>query len=146
VIPAEVETVAGVAVATFTAAGSPGQATIWATTGELTGTARIQVGASGLAQPVANFLASPLSGTAPLTVTFTDLSSGVPTSWAWDFGDGGSSTEQHPSHTYVQTGTFTVTLTVSNTVGSDTMVDENCVTVSEAGQDIYLPLIFKNQR
>jgi uncharacterized repeat protein (TIGR01451 family)/CSLREA domain-containing protein len=102
--------------------------------------------AATAAPPVAYFSASPLVGTVPLTVTFTDLSTGWPTSWAWDFGDDGSSTEQHPSHTYVETGTFTVTLTVSNTVGSDTMVDENCVTVSEAGQDIYLPLIFKNQR
>jgi PKD repeat protein len=112
----------------------------------LTRTNYITVTEAGLTPPVADFTASPLCGTAPLTVTFTDQSSGVPTSWAWAFGDGGSSTEQHPSHTYVQTGTFTVTLTVSNTLGSDTMVDENCVTVSEAGQDIYLPLIFKNQR
>jgi PKD repeat protein len=98
----------------------------------------------------ADFMATPVKGTLPLTVTFTDLSVGIgipgPTSWAWDFDDGGSSTEQHPVHTYIETGTFTVTLTVSNTVSSDTMVDVNCVTVSEAGQNIYLPLILKGQQ
>ncbi|NIQ09984.1 MAG: PKD domain-containing protein, partial [Gammaproteobacteria bacterium] len=43
--------------------------------------------------PTADFAASPTSGTAPLTVNFTDLSSGSPTSWSWDFGDGGTSAE-----------------------------------------------------
>ena len=49
--------------------------------------------------PTASFTASPTSGTAPLNVQFTDTSTGAPTSWAWDFGDGGTSTSQSPSHT-----------------------------------------------
>lgn len=53
-------------------------------------------------------------------MAFTDLSTGQPTSWAWAFGDGATATAQHPSHTYTAAGTYTVTLTVSNTVGSDT--------------------------
>ncbi|MCB9432689.1 MAG: PKD domain-containing protein [Ardenticatenaceae bacterium] len=73
-----------------------------------------------LGAPVANFSTTPISGTVPLTVTLTDLSTGQPTSWGWDFGDGGTATVQHPSHTYSAAGTYTVTLTVSNTVGSDT--------------------------
>jgi PKD repeat protein len=97
------------------------------------------------APPVANFWASPVAGTVPLTVTFVDLSTNGPTAWLWNFGDGGTSTEPNPAHTYQQTGPFTVTLTVSNTFGSDTMVDINCITVSEAGQNIYLPLILKNE-
>ena len=51
------------------------------------------------------------------TVQFTDTSTGIPElpgRWLWDFGDGSSSTEQSPSHTYVQGGAYTVTLTVAN--------------------------------
>ena len=68
--------------------------------------------------PTAGFTATPTSGTAPLTVNFTDTSTGSPTSWAWTFGDGGISSSPSPSYTYNSTGTFTATLTVSNTLGS----------------------------
>jgi len=51
-------------------------------------------------------------------VQFTDTSSGNPTAWLWDFGDGTSSTAQSPSHAYPVTGCYTVTLTVSETSGS----------------------------
>lgn len=50
-------------------------------------------------------------------VTFTDMSTGSPTSWTWDFGDGATSTEQNPSHIYAVSGDFTVSLTVGNTAG-----------------------------
>ncbi len=70
--------------------------------------------------PVAGFSATPLSGTTPLLVDFTDLSSGGPvTSWAWDFGDTNSSTAQNPSNTYTAAGTYTVTLTATGPGGSD---------------------------
>jgi PKD repeat protein len=98
-------------------------------------------------QPIANFYASPISGTVPLLVTFSDLSVGSPESWLWNFGDGSTSTEQNPSHTYFETGSFSVTLTVSNTLGSDTMVDPDCINVTAGAidtQPIYLPLIFKD--
>ncbi|HEV2436620.1 MAG TPA: PKD domain-containing protein [Verrucomicrobiae bacterium] len=62
----------------------------------------------------ASFSANPTSGQAPLTVQFTDTSSGGPTSWNWNFGDGTTSTTQNPSHTFSNTGNFTVTLTVAN--------------------------------
>jgi PKD repeat protein len=52
--------------------------------------------------------------------SFLDGSSGGPTSWEWDFGDGNTSTEQLPSHTYASTGVYEVTLTVSNGTGTDT--------------------------
>jgi PKD repeat protein len=79
----------------------------------------------------AAFSAAPLTGTAPLTVTFTDLSTGDPTSWAWDLGDGITNTLQHPTHTYSQTGVYTVTLAVSNATGSDTLTKTNYITVTE---------------
>ena len=69
--------------------------------------------------PVADFSASLISGNRPLAVDFTDESNGTVTSWSWDFGDGYVSTEENPSHTYYFTGDYTVTLTVSGPVGSD---------------------------
>ncbi|GAA1264488.1 PKD domain-containing protein [Arthrobacter pascens] len=68
--------------------------------------------------PVTSFTATPTSGTAPLTVVFTDTSTGGPTSWAWDFGDGETATAQNPSHTYTAAGTYTATLTAANEAGS----------------------------
>lgn len=82
--------------------------------------------------PTAAFSGSPTSGNAPLTVSFTDQSTGSPTSWSWNFGDGGSSTAQNPSHSYASAGTYTVALTVSNSCGSDTETKVNYITVSEA--------------
>lgn len=86
---------------------------------------------TGPAAPVAYFDASPRSGLIPLTVDFEDRSAGGPTSWAWDFGDGGGSTAQNPSHEYTTIGTYTVTLTVTNTLGSDTAVAPSYVSVFE---------------
>lgn len=62
----------------------------------------------------ASFTASPLVGVAPLTIQFTDLSTGNVTAWSWDFGDGTGSTAQNPPHTYTAAGTYTVTLTVNS--------------------------------
>ena len=87
----------------------------WNTTGETTGQHTITATAidntsgeapdeitvtliAGGSTSEAAFTATPTSGTAPLTVNFTDQSSNTPTSWQWDFGDGGSSAEQNPTH------------------------------------------------
>ncbi len=70
--------------------------------------------------PTANFSASPTVGKAPLTVTFTDSSTGSPTSWSWNFGDRSVSTDQSPVHTYNKAGKYTVSLTVKNELGSNT--------------------------
>ncbi len=61
-----------------------------------------------------DFGASPVSGYPPLTVAFSDMSPGQPTTWLWDFGDGTTSNQQNPSHTYTSVGSHTVSLTVSN--------------------------------
>jgi len=71
------------------------------------------------AAPVASFGSSATSGPAPHSVSFTDTSSGPPSSWLWDFGDGATSTEQHPVHVYMEMGTYTVSLTATNVSGSD---------------------------
>jgi VCBS repeat-containing protein len=72
--------------------------------------------------PVADFSASPLSGVAPLTVNFTDLSIDIDdgdiiNAWSWDFGDALTSTEQNPSHEYAQSGLYTVSLTAMDGSG-----------------------------
>ena len=79
--------------------------------------------------PLANFTANTTSGTAPLTVQFTDTSTGSPTSWNWSFGDGKFSTLQNPVHTYASNGLFTVTLTATNAKGSDIITKTNSITV-----------------
>jgi PKD repeat protein len=68
--------------------------------------------------PQAAFEAALLGGCSG-TVSFTDASTQVPQSWSWNFGDGTTSTEQNPSHTYVASGTYTVTLIATNLIGSD---------------------------
>lgn len=65
------------------------------------------------------------------TVHFTDLTAGVVTSWLWDFGDGGTSTEQNPSHTYIYPGDYTVSLTATSPGGSDSRIVEHCVRIGE---------------
>ena len=80
-------------------------------------------------KPVANFGGTPTNGCKPLTVNFTDQSSNNPTSWSWDFGDGGSSTQKNPSHTYNSAGTFTVKLTATNSCGSNTKTRPSYITV-----------------
>lgn len=84
--------------------------------------------------PEAQFSGDPLSGPPPLTVTFTDASTNLPAtlprSWTWDFGDGGSSTSQNPVHVYTDSGTYDVTLTVTNPVGTDSEVKSGYITVA----------------
>ncbi|QYG93466.1 DUF4214 domain-containing protein [Iamia sp. SCSIO 61187] len=82
--------------------------------------------------PVASFALAPTSGPAPLDVAFTDTSTGAPTSWSWSFGDGATSTTQHPTHRYTAPGTYDVALTVTNAVGPSTTTLVRAVTVAVA--------------
>jgi|GEM_PF-1282590 len=91
----------------------------------------VSVTASGGSPPVADFEGTPTSGTAPLTVDFTDLSTNSPTAWNWDFGDGGTSTDQNPSYEYTSAGIYTVTLTATNSFGSDDETKNDYITVTE---------------
>lgn len=93
----------------------------------------------------ADFEGSPRSGEAPLTVFFTDNSSGDIESWSWNFGDGGGSTQQNPSHQYTSPGSYTVSLSVSGSGKNDGEVKVNFVSVIESKKDewvIYLPITF----
>jgi outer membrane protein assembly factor BamB len=81
-------------------------------------TGYIQVTPSGR-PPGVRFSAMPALGNAPMTVRFTDRSTGTPVVWNWDFGDGNTSSEQNPNHTFTTAGRYRVTLMAHNSGGSD---------------------------
>ena len=84
---------------------------------------------------IADFIVSPTSGNAPLSVKFTDKSTGSPTEWKWNFGDGSeiidgnTSAYQNPTHVYSKAGTYTVKETAINAVGRNTVMKTNYITV-----------------
>ncbi|MFA4859393.1 PKD domain-containing protein [Methanoregula sp.] len=80
--------------------------------------------------PVAEFNGTPRSGNMPLDIIFTDASQGDPLTWFWSFGDGGTSTLQNPTHTYSNAGNYTVSLTVTNAGGNNTMTKVGYVVVT----------------
>ena len=83
--------------------------------------------------PVTNFSASATSVSSGTEITFTDLSTNGPTQWNWDFGSNAfpqTSTERNPKVTWVTPGTYTVTLTSTNSYGSGTETKTNYITVS----------------
>ncbi len=84
--------------------------------------------------PVADFWGTPKSGYKPLSVTFNDTSTGTPTAWKWDFGDETYSTAKNPVHTYSEAGIYSVTLTVSNAAGTNTLTKPNYINVGTALQ------------
>lgn len=71
--------------------------------------------------PVAKF------STAPLTVNFTDKSTGSPTSWHWFFGDGTSSTQENPTHTYSNAGNYNVVMVAINNIGQSASVQDTVI-------------------
>jgi PKD repeat protein len=85
--------------------------------------------------PVAEFEADETFACGELTVQFTDQSTNNPTEWAWDFGDGSDSNLENPTHTYATPGTYTVSLTVSNSDGtSDPEIKTDYITIGEIPQ------------
>jgi gliding motility-associated-like protein len=79
--------------------------------------------------PVANFRANVISGCAPLTVTFTDISTGNPTEWNWEFSNGTLSNAQNPVVTFTTAGTYSAKLVVRNASGIDEIERVNYITV-----------------
>lgn len=79
--------------------------------------------------PVANFTANRTSGCSPLIVQFTDQSTGSPTSWHWDLGNGSTSTIQNPTATYITPGSYTITLIATNANGSNTVTKTDYIVV-----------------
>jgi len=92
----------------------------------------LNFGNQQISPPSANFYASPQRGSAPLSVKFTDISTGSPTQWAWDFDSDGTidSTAQNPTFVYSSPGTYTVKMTASNAGGSNTHTEPSYIIVS----------------
>jgi PKD repeat protein len=122
--PAHIYTTAGTYTVTLTVTNADGSSTI-SKTGYVTVSDTV-------AAPVAAFGSSATTGTTPATIQFTDSSTNTPTSWVWSFGDGGTSTVQHPSHIYTTAGSYTVTLTATNAGGSNTVSKASYITVTNA--------------
>jgi len=91
---------------------------------------RITLQKSGTVAPKSDFSASVREGGYPLAVQFNDKSTNSPTSWSWKFGDGSTSTEQDPAHTYVKSGMYSVKLKVSNPTGSNGLSRSGYIVVS----------------
>jgi len=87
---------------------------------------------SNTEQPLPDFSAQPKTGEIPLSVQFTDESSGEISQWYWDFGDGKTSSEQNPSHTYQQAGSYTVSLKISGNGGTATNEKPDFIQTTEA--------------
>lgn len=79
--------------------------------------------------PTANFKSDITAGCSPIVVNFQDISTGNPTSWYWDFGNGGTSTLKDPSTTYFIPGFYTITLTATNASGSNTITQQAYIQV-----------------
>jgi PKD repeat protein len=75
------------------------------------------------AVPVASFQPSAANTCLGNSISFSEFSSNVPTTWAWDFGDGSTSNQQNPTHTYLVAGSYTVSLTVTNSAGTNSITN-----------------------
>ena len=93
------------------------------------------------AKPTTNFSASSVTGCFPLPVSFSDLStpgSGTITSWLWDFGDGNTSTQQNPVHTFSSAGNYTVLLVVTNSKGcTKSFTRSNYILINDGVQAVF---------
>lgn len=89
-------------------------------------------GQCAIGGPVADFSGTPVSGCAPLSVTFTDATTNTPTSWAWDIDNNGTTdyTTQSPTHVYNAAGNYTVKLKVSNANGVDSIIKTNYIIIN----------------
>lgn len=99
---------------------NPGSYTVTLTATNASGSSTTNITITVINGPVANFTSTDTAGCTPHTVTFTDqstTSSGTITQWEWNFGDGNTSTQQNPVHTYTMAGTFNVFLKVTNNSG-----------------------------
>ena len=88
--------------------------------------------------PSAGYTQDLTSGRAPLAVQFTDLSSGPATEWLWDFGDGATSEDQHPLHVYQQAGNYVVSLTATNSSGSDATFSGESIVVEPRANSVLI--------
>ncbi len=110
--------------------GAPGLYTVTLTVSGPGGSSNVsrQINVTSPTAPVAGFTQDQATGLAPLTVHFQNQSTGSITSYQWSFSDGSTSSEQNPTHTFVQPGTYNVFLTVSGPGGSSSVTRQINVT------------------
>jgi len=101
---------------------------------DFAGNVRVATTRACVQNNLASFSAAPISGSVPLYVSFTDTSLQNPSSWSWNFGDGGTSTDRNPGHTYKAAGTYSVTLTMSNAGGAHQKTALNLISVSACAE------------
>jgi len=87
--------------------------------------------------PIANFVSTPIS-TCTGDINFTDNSTNGPTSWLWDFGDGNTSNAQNPSHNYSANGIYDVSLTATNSFGSNTFTATGLINVNRPATPVVI--------
>ena len=107
--------------------------TVFAQNAAGNGTALVRITVLDPVPPTAEFDATPTVGEAPLSVQFSDLSTGAVTSHDWDFGDGGNSTLANPLYIYETPGIYDVSLTVSGPFGTDALTKSSFIVVSSGG-------------
>ncbi|MBU1616102.1 C10 family peptidase, partial [bacterium] len=98
----------------------------------------VEIGQAAPPLIAADFSGSPVTGCVPLTVNFSDSSTGGILSYLWDFGDGTTSAAKNPTHTYTNPGDYTVSLTVSGAAGSDAETRTGYITVNSCLSQLYL--------
>ncbi len=95
--------------------------------------------------PVADFVAAPTRGYAPLTIVLTNTSQGQVTASTWDFGDGQTGSEPAPTHVYETPGTYSVTLTANGPGGSDTLTQTDLIEVLQENQPPVITITFPTE-
>lgn len=90
--------------------------------------------------PLAAFSADSAVGMAPLLVAFTSAATGTVISYFWNFGDGATSTDQHPVHSYATPGNYTVSLVVGGPSGSNTLNKTNYISVGQPSAPVQPPV------
>lgn len=85
---------------------------------------------AGICQLHADFLATPLSGCPPMVINFKDITTGNPTLWKWDFGNGTTSDIQNPNATYTNPGIYNIKLLVKNQFGEDSAIKKQYINVN----------------
>ena len=86
---------------------------------------------------VVSFTYPPAAGCEPFDVTFTNTTPGNTSNWLWDFGDGFTSTQENPTHTFQTDGCFFVTLTLDRNGCTSSFISPTCIQVNDAPQPTY---------
>ncbi len=118
---------------------NPGTYTVMLSVGNTSCRSTTQFGShqvSVAAVPSVDFTAFPLTGMAPLTVTFNGSASGDPTTWRWDFGDGTTGNGQNVTHIYLSGRSYSVSLTATNTIGTGTKSRTDYIQVLSGGHEV----------